>query len=58
MLGVMGVFLLAFSGPQGPDATVLALPLMVLFVGFINVAIGVWRFERFLCRSIPAAPHV
>jgi hypothetical protein len=61
IFGVMCVFLLSFSGAHGMISgiwTMLGLLLMGFCIGFLNVTIGVWRFERFLSRAIATAPHV
>jgi hypothetical protein len=61
MFGVMCLCLLTFSGTQGIISgtwTILGLLLMWFCLGFINVTIGVWRFERFLGRAIATAPRV
>jgi len=61
MFVVLCVFLLAFSGTRGMVSgiwTMLGLLLMWFCIGFLNVTIGVWRFERFLGRAIATAPQV
>jgi len=57
MFGVICVFL----GTRGMISgiwTMLGLLMMWFCIGFINVTIGVWRFERFLGQAIATAPHV
>jgi hypothetical protein len=61
MFVVMCLFLLTFSGTKGIISgtwTILGLLLMWFCVAFINVNIGVWRFERFLGRALATAPRV
>ena len=61
MFGVMCLFLLTFSGTQGMISgiwTILGLLLIWLCIGFLNVTIGVWRFERLQGRAIATAPQV
>jgi hypothetical protein len=61
MFVVMCIFLLTFSGTKGIISgtwTILGLLLMWFCVAFINVNIGVWRFERFLGRALATAPRV
>jgi len=61
MFGAMCIFLLTASRAQGMISgiwTLLGLLLMWFCIGFLNVTIGVWRFERFLGRAIATAPPI
>ena len=61
MFGVTCICILSFSGVQGVISgawTILELLLLWVCLGFVNVAIGVWRFERFLGRAIATAPRL
>ncbi len=54
MVGLMTVFLLASPG----HPPLLLMPLMWLWLVGANLAIGIFRFKRFVGRALGTAPHL
>jgi len=54
MVGLMTVFLLA--SPSHPP--LLLMPLMWLWIVGANLAIGIFRFKRFVGHALGTAPHL
>lgn len=55
---VAAALVLTFSGLRGLSGGMLALPLMWFFAVFINLTIGISRFESLLSSAIATAPRM
>ena len=58
IVGLSAGLILAFGGIRGLPKVILTLLLFVSVAGFMNLALRISDFERFLRRSIATAPHI